>query len=114
LPVKKEQKQKSLDLQEDKNDSVLSFYKEMIKARKKHFGREIYDFDFISSNDLLIFSKGSSEKIFCIFNLDNETKVLQDKKYQKLQILPSNNLTKDKDGYVFKPFGFAFFNLKLS
>ena len=34
LPVKKEQKQKSVDLQEDKNDSVLSFYKEMIKARK--------------------------------------------------------------------------------
>ena len=38
LPVKKEQKQKSS--QEDKNDSVLSFYKEMIKARKKHFGRK--------------------------------------------------------------------------
>ena len=106
LPVKKEQKQKSVDLQEDTNDSDLSFYKEMIKARKKHFGREIYDFDFISSNDLLIFSKGSSEKIFCIFNLDNETKVLQDKKYQKLQILPSNNLTKDEDGYVFNSYGF--------
>ena len=78
LPIKKKQIKNAVDLQEDKDDSVLSFYKNMIKARKDHF-KEIYDFDFISSDDLLIFSKGSSEKIICIFNLDNETKSLKKK-----------------------------------
>ena len=112
LPVKKEQKQKSVDLQEDKNDSVLSFYKEMIKARKKHFGREIYDFDFISSNDLLIFSKGSSKKIICIFNLDNETKTIEKNNYQYDSTFPSNNLSTKKDYFVFQPYGFGFFNLR--
>ncbi len=112
LPVKKEQKQKSLDLQEDKNDSVLSFYKEMIKARKKNFGREIYDFDFISSNDLLIFSKGSSKKIICIFNLDNETKTIEKNNYLYDSTFPSNNLSTENDYYVFQPYGFGFFNLR--
>ena len=112
LPVKKEQKQKSLDLQEDKNDSVLSFYKEMIKVRKKHFGREIYDFDFISSNDLLIFSRGSSKKIICIFNLDNETKTIEKNNYLYVSTFPSNNLSTENGYYVFQPYGFGFFNLR--
>jgi len=111
LPVKKEQKQKSVDLQEDKNDSVLSFYKEMIKARKEHF-KEIYDFDFIPSNDLLIFSKGSSKKIICIFNLDNETKRIEKNNYQYDSTFPSNKLSTKKDYFVFQPYGFGFFNLR--
>jgi len=112
LPVKKEQKQKSLDLQEDTNDSVLSFYKEMIKARKKHFRRQTYDFDFIPSNDLLIFSKGSYEKIICIFNLDNETKTIEKNNYQYNSAFPSNKLSTENDYYVFQAYGFGFFNLR--
>ena len=84
----------------------------MIKARKKHFGREIYDFDFISSNDLLIFSKGSSVKIICIFNLDNETKSIEKNNYQYDSTFPSNNLSTENDYYVFQPYGFGFFNLR--
>ncbi len=111
--MKKEQKQKSVDLQEDKNDSVLSFYRKMIKARKEHFKREIYDFDTIPpSNDLLIFSKGSSEKIICIFNLDNETKIIEKNKYQFNSAFPSNKLSTENNYYVFQAYGFGFFNLR--
>ena len=85
----------------------------MIKARKEHFKREIYDFDFISpSNDLLIFSKGSSEKIICIFNLDNETKRIKKNNYQYDSTFPSNKLSTKKDYFVFQPYGFGFFNLR--
>ena len=83
----------------------------MIKARKKHF-KEIYDFDFISSNDLLIFSKGSSKKIICIFNLDNETKRIEKNNYQYDSTFPSNKLSTKKDYFVFQPYGFGFFNLR--
>jgi glycosidase len=93
------------------DDSVLSFYKNMIKARKDHF-KEIYDFDFISSDDLLIFSKGSSEKIICIFNLDNETKSLKKNNYQYNSAFPSNKFSIEKDYFIFQPYGFGFFNLR--
>ena len=83
----------------------------MIKARKEHF-KEVYDFDFISSNDLLIFSKGSSKKIICIFNLDNEMKTIEKNNYQYDSAFPSNNLSTKKDYFVFLPYGFGFFNLR--
>ena len=83
----------------------------MIRARKDHF-KGIQDIDFISSDDFLILSRGSSKKISCIFNLDNETKSLKKNNYQKNSVFPSNKLSTEKDYFVFQPYGFGFFNLR--
>ena len=82
----------------------------MIKARKSTLRK--FMISTSSHQTIFLFSKGSSKKIICIFNLDNETKTIQKNNYQYDSTFPSNNLSTKKDYFVFQPYGFGFFNLR--
>ena len=74
LPVKSNQIERSVNLQEEDKDSVLHFYRDFISFRKKE--RSLIDGDISfqkTGNSILFFSREGKEKIGCLFNLSSKT-----------------------------------------
>ena len=110
LPVKNPQLERAVEQQKNK-DSVLSFYREMLKFRKNSSalseGRTVF---YDSDEPVLSFSrKSDDQKVVCVFNLSKEEVSLQIEGLKDINNHPFLEAKADGEVLSLGPNGFCFF-----
>ena len=110
LPVKNPQLKRAVEQQKDK-DSVLSFYREMLKFRKNSSalsgGRTVF---YDSDEPVLSFSRKSDDQnMVCVFNLSKEEVSLQIVGLKDINNHPLLDAKADGEVLSLGPNGFCFF-----
>mgnify|MGYP001032032482 FL=1 len=110
LPVKNPQLERAVEQQKNK-DSVLSFYREMLKFRKNSSalsgGRTVF---YDSDEPVLSFSrKSDDQKVVCVFNLSKEEVSLQIEGLKDINNHPFLDAKADGEVLSLGPNGFCFF-----
>ena len=110
LPVKKPQLERAVEQQKNK-DSVLSFYREMLKFRKNSSalsgGRTVF---YDSDEPVLSFSRQSDDqKVVCVFNLSKEEVSLPIEGLKDINNHPFLDAKADGEVLSLGPNGFCFF-----
>ncbi len=112
LPVKSNQIERSVNLQEEDKDSVLHFYRDFISFRKKE--RSLIDGDISfqeTGNSILFFSREGKEKIGCLFNLSSKEIHINCDGLEIINKEINQNLLINGDELIIGKFGFGFFNI---
>ena len=110
LPVKNPQLERAVEQQKNK-DSVLSFYREMLKFRKNSSalsgGRTVF---YDSDEPVLSFSrKSDDQKVVCVFNLSKEEVSLPIEGLKDINNHPFLDAKDDGEVLSLGPNGFCFF-----
>ena len=110
LPVKNPQLERAVEQQKNK-DSVLSFYREMLKFRKNSSalaeGRTVF---YDSDEPVLSFSRKSDDQnVVCVFNLSKEEVSLQIEGLKDINNHPLLHAKADGEVLSLGPNGFCFF-----
>ena len=113
LPVKNAQIERSVNLQEKDNDSVLNFYKNFISFRKEEKSLINGDISFHEiDKSILFFSRAGKEKLGCLFNLSSKEIKIKNNGLEIINKKINQNLHIDKENLTIGKFGFGFFYIK--
>ena len=113
LPLKEEQLNNSVSVQEINPSSVLNFYKDFIKFRKittplKSGSIEFYDIH----KDLLFFSRQGDYNVACLFNFSDKRIQIQGQGYEAINNSPCSNFQINKLDVTLGETGFCFLKLQ--
>ncbi len=106
LPLPADHLGKAVDLQEKQADSILNFYRQFIKFRKKHPALIIGEIEIMNAPDgILAFRRFSkNDSLLCVFNMGENEQIFEladNMKYEEINApgsikLPADNLLKLK------------------